>query len=56
MTCPWCGSTASTLRTIEHLDVAEFVYSRPGEAAARLNPVMCSECHGVGGHEDFGDE
>lgn len=51
--CPWCGSTAKTLRTLDHLDEAEFVYTDRSEAAARRNPVMCSECHGVGGYEDF---
>lgn len=55
-TCPWCGSHQQPMNTAEHLDLAEFQYSDPRDPkVVARNPVMCSECYGVGGFKDFID-
>jgi len=57
--CPWCGhggERAQFWSTAEHADEAEFVYSANNEQTRARNPVMCPECHGVGGPEDFFDD
>ena len=57
MTCPWCGSTTPPLLTSEHPDEANFVYpSGNKKADIKRNPLMCADCCGVGGREDFSDE
>lgn len=51
--CPWCGSKQAPVAT--DVEVANFVHSDPRDPKARArNPLMCPECHGVGGFEDWG--
>lgn len=52
--CPWCGDHITPQFTAEHLNEAEFIYNNKNDhKAVRRNPLMCPECHGVGGYEDF---
>lgn len=41
--CPHCGERAPTVSNSDDLDPRH----------KRINPVKCSNCHGVGGYEDF---
>jgi len=52
--CPWCESEVTPLFTAEHLSEANFQYSSPRDPkAVAKNPLMCPECQGVFGFEDF---
>lgn len=53
--CPWCGCNVQPVATAENLDRAEFVYSTPQNdpRVVARNPLMCPDCCGVGGFEDF---
>jgi len=52
-TCPWCNTVVTPIATDER---AVFVHSK-GTAKDRVrNPLMCPDCFGVGGVEDwYGD-
>lgn len=53
--CPWCASTKAPIPTAEHLGEAVFQYGHPGDSKhVARNPLMCPDCLGVGGWEDWG--
>jgi hypothetical protein len=52
-TCPWCDHRVHPVSTADHMDKACFQYSDKTPKAIALNPLMCPECCGVFGYEDF---
>lgn len=50
--CPWCESGKVPLSTFDHQDVAVFRFCK-SENAVKVNPLMCSACHGIGDLSDF---